>query len=161
MLEIAKILKPQGIKGEVKAMPLTDVLAVFKSIENVFVNGKIMAIERISVRQGFLYIKFKDINTRNEAELLRNQIIKIDKEILENCKEEDEFLVDDLIGMIICDEKGCLVGQIVEVINYGSSDIFIIEKEGRQIQVPFVEGVFEKEGESLVANSEKLKEVMI
>ncbi len=161
MLEIAKILKPQGIKGEVKAMPLTDVLAVFKSIENVFVKGKIMAIERISIRQGFLYIKFKDINTRNEAELLRNQSIKIDKEILENCKEEDEFLVDDLIGMIIYDEKGCLVGQIVEVINYGSSDIFIIEKEGRQIQVPFVEGVFEKEGESLVANSEKLKEVMI
>lgn len=161
MLEIAKILKPQGIKGEVKAMPLTDVLAVFKSIENVFVKGKIMAIERISIRQGFLYIKFKDINTRNEAELLRNQSIKIDKEILENCKEEDEFLVDDLIGMIIYDEKGCLVGQIVEVINYGSSDIFIIEKEGREIQVPFVEGVFEKEGESLVANSEKLKEVMI
>lgn len=29
------------------------------------------------------------------------------------------------------------------------------------MQVPFVEGVFEKEGDSLIANSEKLKEVMI
>lgn len=161
MLEIAKILKPQGIKGEVKALPLTNVLAVFKSIKNASVGGKDMAIEKISMRQGFLYIKFKDINTRNDAELLRNQSIKISKDILENFKEEDEFLIDDLIGMVIYDEKGALVGQIVEVINYGSSDIFIMEKEGRQMQVPFVEGVFEKEGDSLIANSEKLKEVMI
>ncbi len=161
MLEIAKILKPQGIKGEVKALPLTNVLAVFKSIRNAFVGEKDMAIEKISMRQGFLYIKFKDINTRNDAELLRNQSIKISKDILENFKEEDEFLIDDLIGMVIYDEKGALVGQIVEVINYGSSDIFIMEKEGRQMQVPFVEGVFEKEGDSLIANSEKLKEVMI
>ena len=161
MLEIAKILKPQGIKGEVKALPLTNVLAVFKSIKNAFVGGKDMAIEKISMRQGFLYIKFKDINTRNDAEFLRNQSIKISKDILENFKEEDEFLIDDLIGMVIYDEKGALVGQIVEVINYGSSDIFIMEKEGRQMQVPFVEGVFKKEGDSLIANSEKLKEVMI
>lgn len=155
MLEIAKILKPQGIKGEVKALPLTNVLAVFKSIKNAFVGGKDMVIEKISMRQGFLYIKFKDINTRNDAELLRNQSIKISKDILENFKEEDEFLIDDLIGMVIYDEKGALVGQIVEVINYGSSDIFIIEKEGRQMQVPFVEGVFEKEGDSFNCKQRK------
>ena len=70
-------------------------------------------------------------------------------------------MIEDLIGMTIFNEKGEFVGQVVEVINYGSADIFIIEKEGRQMQVPFVEGVFVKEGDSLVANSQKLAEVMI
>ena len=161
MLEIAKILKPQGIKGEVKAMPLTNVLAVFKSLKNVYIDGQNLKIDKISLRQGFLYIKFATINSRNEAETLRNKSIKIEKEILQKFKEEDEFLIEDLIGMTIFNEKGEFVGQVVEVINYGSADIFIIEKEGRQMQVPFVEGVFVKEGDSLVANSQKLAEVMI
>lgn len=146
MLEIAKILKPQGIKGEVKALPLTNVLAVFKSIKNAFVGGKDMAIEKISMRQGFLYIKFKDINTRNDAELLRNQSIKISKDILENFKEEDEFLIDDLIGMVIYDEKGALVGQIVEVINYGSSDIFIMEKRVVKCKFLLLKAFLKKKG---------------
>ena len=161
MLEIAKILKPQGIKGEVKALPLTNVLAVFKSLKNVFVQSKEMTIEKISLRQGFLYIKFSEINSRNDAELLRNLKLYVSKDYLQNFKQDDEFFIDDLIGMVIYDENNILVGQIVDVINYGSCDIFLIDKEGRQFQVPFVDGVFDKKEDRLVANSEKIKEVMI
>ena len=118
MLEIAKILKPQGIKGEVKALPLTNVLAVFKSLKNVFVQSKEMTIEKISMRQGFLYIKFSEINSRNDAELLRNLKLYVSKDYLQNFKQEDEFFIDDLIGMVIYDENNILVGQIVDVINY-------------------------------------------
>ena len=33
MIDVAEILKPQGIKGEVKAKPLTNVLAVFENLK--------------------------------------------------------------------------------------------------------------------------------
>ena len=125
---IAKILKPQGIKGEVKAQPLTNVLAVFKSIENVIISEKEYKIQKISLRKGFLYIKFQGIDTRNDAENLRNQFIKVDKSKLEDAKQEDEFFIDDLIGMVLNDKEGNFVGQIVDVENYGAGDIFIIEK---------------------------------
>lgn len=161
MIEIAKIVKPQGIKGEVKALPLTNVLAVFKSLKNCFVGDKNMNIEHISLRQGFLYIKFKEIKTRNDAELYRNQFIKVDKQLLEQAKNEDEFLVDDLIGMVLYDTQGNLFGQIVDVINYGSCDIFVIEHENRHYEAPYVDEVFIKQGDKLVVDSEKLKEVLI
>ena len=161
MIEIARILKPQGIKGEIKAQPFTNVLAVFKSLKNVVVGEKNMEIDNISLRQGFLYIKFKGVNTRNDAEALRNKSIKIDKSLLEESKNEDEFLIDDLIGMVVYDNKGALVGQILDVINYGSCDIFVMEKEGRRVEVPYVEDVFYRQGDSLVADSEKIKEVLI
>lgn len=161
MIEIAKILKPQGIKGEVKAMPLTNVLAVFNLIKNCVVGEKNMTIEHISVRQGYVYIKFDEIKTRNDAENYRNQVIKIPKEILESAKEEDDFLIDDLIGMILYDEKDEIVGQIIDVINYGACDIFIIEKEGREYQVPYVDDVFKKQNNRLIVDSEKIKEVML
>lgn len=161
MIEIARILKPQGIKGEVKAQPYTNVLAVFKYLKKAQVGDKTLEIEKISLRQDFLYIKFKGINTRNDAENLRNKMIKIEKELLEINVSKDEFLIDDLIGMVIYDTNGNLVGQILDVINYGSCDIFVIEKEDRTFQVPYVEDVFFKEGDKLVADSEKIKEVMI
>lgn len=160
MIEIAKILKPQGIKGEVKAQPSTNILAVFKSVQNVRIGVKDYQIERLSLRQGFLYIKFKGIDTRNQAEELRNCSIEIDKNLLVEIKG-NEFLIDDLIGMVLYSTKGELVGQIVDVVNYGSCDIFIIEHNGRQYQAPYVEDVFIKEGDKLVVDSEKFKEVVI
>lgn len=160
-IEIAKILKPQGIKGEVKALPLTNVLAVFNNIKSCLIGSKEFNISHISLRQGFLYIKFDDIKTRNDAELLRNQVILIDKNILEQLKEEDEFLIDDLIGMLLYNQEGEYVGQIIDVENYGACDIFIIEKQDRKMQVPYVDGVFISQNGTLVVNQSKFDEVCL
>lgn len=161
MIEIAQIVKPQGIKGEVKALPLTNVLAVFNCLKSALVGDKMMKINHIAVRQGALFIKFDEINDRNSAENLRNCIIKVDKQLVENAKEDDEFLVDDLIGLVLYDDKSELVGQIVDVINYGATDIFVVEKENRQYEIPYVDGVFIEKDGTLVVDSEKLKEVLI
>lgn len=161
VIEIAKILKPQGIRGEVKAMPLSNVLAVFNSLKSCLVGDKMLEIEHLNIRQGFLYIKFVGVNTRNDAETLRNKFIRVEKELLENSKDEDEFLIDDLIGMVLYDDEGSLVGQIVDVENYGACDIFVIEKEGRQCQAPYVKDVFVKQGNTIVVNSQKFKEVVL
>ena len=157
MIEIAQILKPQGIKGEVKALPLTNVLAVFNSLKNCFIDGKNMKIDHISLRNGYLYIKFNEIMTRNDAEKYRNKLLKIDKQILEEIKNEGEWLVDDLIGLVLYDDKGNLFGQIVEVMNYGASDIFVIEKDGRKVEVPYIDGVFFEQDGKLTVDSEKVK----
>lgn len=161
MIEIAQIVKPQGIKGEVKAQPFTNVVEVFDKIKECLVGKEVMHISNLSFRQGFLYIKFDEIKTRNDAENYRNQSIKIDKKLLEETKNEDEFLIDDLIGFVLYDDKGEMVGQIVNVLNYGASDIFIIEKEGRTYEVPFVPEVFKIKNGCLTVDSEKLLEVMI
>ena len=161
MIEVAQILKPQGIKGEVKALPLTNVLAVFNYIKECQIGEKMTKIEHISLRQGYLYIKFEGVNTRNDAENYRNKQIKIEKELLEEMKEDEDYLVDDLIGLVLYDDKGELVGQIVDILDYGATDIFVIEKEGRQIEVPYISELFKTENDKIYVDSEKLKEVLI
>ena len=161
MIEIAKILKPQGIKGEVKAQPLTNLLAVFNNIKSCFVGTNVLSIEKVSIRQGFLYIKFKEITTRNLAENLRNLSIKIEKTLLDEAKSEEDFLIEDLMGMLLYDFDGNYVGQIVDVESYGSVDNLIIEKDGRQIQAPFIESVFIKDGDRLKVDKNRFDEVAI
>lgn len=161
LIEVAKIVKPQGIRGEVKAQISTNVNAVFKGLKEAYVEGNILEISSISLRQGFLYIKFEGIDDRNKAETLRGKRIMLDKDFIKNALEEDELLVDDLIGMVLYDKEGDLVGQIVDVENYGATFNFIIDCNGRTVQTPFVDGVFEREGDSLVVNKAKFDEVSV
>ena len=161
MIEIAQILKPQGIRGEVKAEPFTNVTKLFDELSECLVGNKVMHIQRICLRQGFLYIKFDEINTRNDAELYRNQVLKVEKSLLEQYIDEDDYLVDDLVGTILYDEKGNMVGQIMEILNYGASDIFVVEKEGRTYEIPYVEGVFLSKDGMLYVDSARLGEVMV
>lgn len=160
-IEIAKILKPQGIKGEVKALALTNLLAVFKNLKSCLIGGEIFEISHATIRQGFLYIKFKGVETRNQAEELRNQIITMDKSLLAKEKADDEFFVEDLIGMLLYNEQGNYVGQILDVVNYGASDVFVIEKDGRRMEVPYLDQVFIAQNGTLVVNQQKFDEVCV
>ena len=74
---------------------------------------------------------------------------------------EDEFLVDDLIGTILYDDQGNMVGQIMEILNYGASDIFVVEKEGRTYDIPYVEDIFYVENNQLIVDGKRLEEVMV
>ena len=161
LIEVAKIVKPQGIRGEVKAQISTNVNAVFNGLEEAYVEGKKFEISSISLRQGFLYVKFEGIDDRNMAESLRGKRIMLDKELIKNALEEDELLVDDLIGMVLYDKEGNLVGQIVDVENYGATFNFIIDCNGRTVQTPFVDGVFDRDGDTLVVNKDKFDEVSV
>lgn len=159
MLQIAKIVKPQGIKGEVKAQLLTNVLAVFKSLKECKVGGNMMSVEHAQVRQDFLYVKFQGIDTRNDAELLRGKFLEVEKTEVED--KATDFLIDDLIGMTLYDEKGEFVGQIVDIENYGAGDIFIIENKDRTVQAPYVEKAFKRQGDKLIVDSVGFSEVAI
>ena len=154
-LLVAKISKPQGIKGELKCQVLTDVLALFNGkVQDFFVDGKEMLAERISLRQGDLYIKFRGIETRNDAELYRDKMISVPKEILEDFLEDD-FLVGDLIGKVLYDENGEKVGQIVDYEDYGASGILTILENGHQYEIPLAGGFFIKSGKDLIVKREE------
>lgn len=157
-LLVAKISKPQGIKGELKCQLLTDVLAVFNGeVLDFDVSGRSMHAEKISVRQGSLYIKFQGVDTRNDAELYRNKEIYLPKDVIQSYLN-DEVLVDDLIGAVLYDEAGNMVGQIVDYENYGASDILTVLENGHEYQVPFVKAIFNVKGDSITINRKEYNE---
>ena len=47
------------------------------------------------------------------------------------------------------------------MVNYGACDVFIIEKDGRKMEVPYVEGVFSAKDGTLVVNQQKFDEVCV
>ena len=68
---IGKIVKAQGIKGEVKVMPITSDIQRFKKINYCFINNIKYTITHVRIgADNFAYLTFSEITDRNAAELL-------------------------------------------------------------------------------------------
>ena len=141
MIEIGKIVKPQGIKGEVKI--ISQRLAEnYKNLRHVFVENLQYEVEKVSCRDA-LYLKLKGIETRNDAELLRNKMCYAKEDELENLAE-NEFYFEDLIGAQVVSETGELVGTLEDIEQYGAADVIVIRERNILFSVPFINSVFKQ-----------------
>ena len=85
MLEIAKILKPQGIKGEVKAMPLTNVLAVFKLMDRT------LKLTRSLFAKGFCILNLPPSIDGMKLRRYEIRASKLRKKYFKNLKKKMNF----------------------------------------------------------------------
>ena len=118
---VGKILKPQGIKGEVKVKPILDKLERFSSA----------------------YVTFSNIKTRNDAERLRNKDLFVSRDDFGKL-DENSYLLEDLMGLdvVYAGTKQC-VGKIIDIDQFGSADVInILSTNGRTYQLPFLKAVF-------------------
>ena len=137
---IGKILKPQGIRGELKIKPLVDEQN-FKEIKSVLIDENSYTIKSVKLRDGYVFVELSEIKNRNEAEELRDKNICAPQEELLPLKE-NEYYVDDLIDCVVKTEEGEKLGKVFDVQNYGASDILTIRDGSEEIMCPFLNKVF-------------------
>ncbi len=137
--EIGKIVNTQGVKGDVRVVPSTFDIKRFELLKKVTIykedKEKTLEIERVWYHKKFVIIKFKEIKNMNDAETLRDYIIKIsDEESLP--LEDDEYYIRDLVGIEVYtkDEK---LGNLVKVIETGANDVYVVKGE-KEILIPAI-----------------------
>ena len=151
---VGKIIKPQGIKGEVKIKPLIDIPAIFNGKHQLFLEKRESKFSHATFRLGYAYVKFDEITDRNVAEKYRNKFVYITKEEFAKLADDD-FLIEDLVGSLLYDENGEFVGQIMGVTDYGFDDILIVKEDGHTYEVPFKKAIFTiKDGQMFVDRQE-------
>lgn len=123
-MEIGKIVNTIGLKGEVKVYPYID---DFTDIKFVYVNNTRMEIERIRNKKTVVAIKFKEVNSIDEAEELRNVIIELDDEDAPEL-EEGKYYIKDLIGFEVITDEGKVLGKLDDIFNTGANDIYQVGK---------------------------------
>jgi len=120
---IGKILKPRGLRGELKVQILTNKPDVFLDIDCFNVNDKCYTINDASIQGNFGYFTLVGIKSYEDADELRGKQIWINKDSFP--LEDDEVLESDIIGFEMFDEDGKKIGSLDRVENYGSGDILI------------------------------------
>lgn len=147
-LEIGQIVNTFGIKGMIKVKPFTDDIKRFDDLEKVYVeknNTKIeYEIEEVKYHKDMVLIKFKSIDTVEQAEKLRNSYLKVSRASVEDL-EEDRYYIVDLIGIDVYTDENILLGKLEDIFNTGSNDIYVVKNElGKQILLPAISDVIKQ-----------------
>ena len=135
MFIIGKVVKPQGIKGEVKAGIITSFPEHFEHLSYIYIEEDEYVkfeVEKTRLSKNSVFIKFKEIQTRNDAENLRNKYLYIPGEELYPL-EDDEFYHHQLLGLKVYDQDNIYLGIVKDVEPYPENDILNVESENNKI----------------------------
>jgi len=140
---IGEVLKPQGVRGEIKVYPLTDDPQRFKKLKKIILaNGPAETyFDVLMVRidpKGIVFLTLKGIEGPEEAEKYRGFKVKIDR--LEVPPLKDRWYYFELEGMKVY-ENNVLLGTLVRVLETGSNDVYLVRGEKGEICVPALKSV--------------------
>lgn len=140
-LTIATVVKPQGIRGEVKVLTMTDSPEDLKAFDKVYVGGNCHKLLKVRPQGGnCAFITLDGIADRNAAELLRGQEIKADRADAP-ALPEDTFYIADVVGCRVVDENGAEIGTVRDI-TPARTDIYdVLAANGKVISFPAVNGL--------------------
>lgn len=147
-LEIGQIVNTFGIKGMVKIKPFTDDINRFDRLEKVYIknkkSNKEYEIEEVKYHKNMVLMKLKGIDTPEDADLLRQSYLLVDREN-EEPLEEGTYYIVDLLGLEVFTDEGNLLGKVDDIFNTGSNDIYVVKDElGKQILLPGISEVIKE-----------------
>ncbi len=135
--KVGLIVKPQGVKGEVKVQPLTDDILRFKKLNNVFINGVAYKVINAKIADGFCILLLSGVNDRNTAELFRGKYIEVERENALPLPE-GRYFIADIIGCKTLFEDGTPLGEVIDVTS-AKTDIFTVKTVSNKIvRFPFL-----------------------
>lgn len=143
-LLIGEVLKPQGIRGEIKVKPITCDPERFYDLEQVFFarGGEYQPVKVLSARvdANGAYLHLEGVSDRNQAEALRGELLYVDREHAVQLPEDAEFICD-LIGCHGTDSEGRDLGELTDVMQPGGNDVYVFNGPLGEVLVPALKDV--------------------
>lgn len=139
LISIGKIINFHGILGEAK-VGYSDPKRI-ESAKKVIVKNTPLNIEKLRFHKNFAIVKFKEISDINELLKFKGENIYLEKEAVKKGLEDEEYLIDDLVGAKVFDNKDDFVGIIDSIAKSTGNDILSIKPEDEKygnILIPFV-----------------------
>ena len=144
-LEIGQIVNTFGIKGMVKIKPFTDDINRFDKLKKVYIKNKDgkkeYQIQEVKYHKNMVLMKLEGIDTPEQADLLRQSYLLVNRDD-EEPLEEGVYYIVDLIGLEVYTDEGVLLGNVDDIFNTGSNDIYVVKDgKGKQILLPGIPDV--------------------
>lgn len=140
---VGRIIKPHGVRGEVRVELHTSDPARFKQLAAVHIgdpSAKPTAILSARQHQGVALLTFEGVADRDAAELLRDRWLYIPTEDAAPL-EEGEYYLYQLEGLTVLDTEGRTLGKLQDVMETGANNVFIVRGPFGDILLPDIPDV--------------------
>ena len=127
LILVAQVSGAFGVKGEIRVTAHTDdplSLLTYSPLKNA-AGAPALTLTTGRAVKGALIGRAREVETREQAELLRGLRLYIDRADLP-APDEDEFYLTDLVGLAARSPDGEALGQVRSVHNFGAGDLLEI-----------------------------------
>lgn len=138
---LAAVATAHGVKGALKLRCFTaDPTSVASYGPLLDAEGReLFAIEIVGPTKGGVIVRADGVTDRNQAEALRGLELFVPRSRLPDT-DEDEYYLEDLVGLTALDDTEAPIGRIKAVLDHGSALVLEIERAGDDVlSVPFTE----------------------
>ncbi len=144
LIPLGKIIKPHGIKGQVKFKPynqssstlIKNMTVWLKKEDDGDLDFKFFKISSIIYSSLQPIIKLEKIDDRNEAVDLRDYIVHISRSLFPSIRDDDLYFVD-LIGCKVYNKYEELIGVAKDIVHFSENNHVIIVKLGtKELMAP-------------------------
>lgn len=133
---VGKIINMHGIKGELKVYPDCDDPERFSEFEYVLIKGEKYEVESARIHKGCVLLKVKGIDSINDGERLKNEIVEIPEEFAQDLNE-GEYFIRDIIDSKVYTDNGDYLGIVTDVLFTASNDVFVVKTEdNKEVLLP-------------------------
>jgi 16S rRNA processing protein RimM len=140
-VQMAVIGAPHGIRGELRVKTFTGEPEALGDYGPLYTqDGRAFEVASIRAAGNMAVVRFAEVGDRNAAEALTGTELFVDRSVLPEPEEEDEFYHADLIGLDVRDDSGAVLGKVLAVQNFGGGDILDLMIGGRKgVLIPFTQ----------------------
>ena len=135
---IGTILKPHGIKGELKIKYFADTFESIKGCKVVFIDDKEYSAKLKLDSGEFAFLTLNGVSDRNFAELLRQKEVYALKSQIK--KSKTSYFICDLIGLNVYVNDN-LFGTVIDVLQSNVDMFYIKLIDGKTAYLPFLKSL--------------------
>lgn len=145
LVAVGKIVKPFGLRGDVRVLSLSDVPGRIQGLKQVMLvapSGRTVSasVTRLREERGGFVVGFDVFSTPEEAAVFRGGLIQIARDEVPTLPE-GQYYECDLIGVTVRDEAGQFVGTLEEIVATGGHPVFAVRRDGREVLIPATRSV--------------------
>lgn len=141
-LAVGRVLRPHGVRGEVRVEIHTDFPERFALYKTLYLGPTHIpyALESHRFHQGRVLLKFRGIDDRNMAEGLRTQWVSIAAQDAAPLKQGEMYL-HQMLHLQVVTAEGEALGQVSEIIETGANPVYVVRGQAGDILIPDTEEV--------------------
>jgi len=150
LLEVGRIVKPHGLRGEVVVELFTNRDERLRPGTSLETAEGALVVRKSMPHQHRWIVKFAGVNDRNAAEAVRGRVL-----LAEPLEDPDALWVHELIGSEVRDLADVVVGTVVSVVANPAGDLleldggalvplrFVVEHGPASVRIDPPEGLFD------------------
>tara|TARA_B100001989_G_scaffold73274_1_gene50075 strand:- start:513 stop:1022 length:510 start_codon:yes stop_codon:yes gene_type:complete len=143
LIEIGLIVKPHGLKGELKIKLHSPESNLILNIDNIYVDNQIFKIDYSKKVSNGILLKFVSKNTRNSIEDLIGKKLFVNKDIIPLAPSGENYYFE-LIGSKVV-YNNVEIGTLIEIVETKANNIYVVkELNGNEILIPKTKSFIKK-----------------